>query len=401
MMKLLLCVLICLMSGCQTKPDIRPQESVTVVSETTPGEAYAWLNQYLDAFLPEGYKLPVQLKDGTAVSWSVASGHGEVRDGQLFKTDGALEYEPIVLEATVGEQICTFDKLLLLDQYMGYLMTYFSGDGDTKETVKYAFTYNGNLWYVLNDQQPVLTASKGTKRIRDPYIMRKKDGSFCLMATQGYDNPSIYLFDTDDLVNFENERLMQINEHEDGTVGKQAWAPEGFYDRTRDQYFIYWSSPEDGGMFCNYSDDMNTVGYPEKLLDTGFPVIDGTIVKTGYDYAIILKDERQPMEQYSQLFLGYSDTDYRHFDQFDMNYITGHQSEGPFTLKRDYDYILFYDDYTRSQFQAISYYDLRKPEEFEDIKMSDLIFPMENVKHASVIPITYKEWKRVTDVYGE
>lgn len=406
MKKILIILIISMLVGCSTiknDPDVVPGDLQvdTVISEKNDDDAY--LNQYLDSFINDGYVLPEITFVGNDISWEITKGNAYIENNVVHKKDNAAEYEDIELTAHVGSDSYVYGNLTLLDPFIGYLMAYFTGEGDTKETLKYAFTYNGDLWYVFNKEQPVLKATIGTRRIRDPYIVRMKDGGFTLIATEGYDNPNIYAFDTEDLVHFENERLIQVNysTEELEMSEKQAWAPEGFYDRIIDKYVIYWSSPKDGGMYYNYSSDFNDISCPNKLLDTGFVVIDGTIVKEGYDYTIILKDEREPMEVYSQLFLGYSNTDYLGFDQFDMNYITGHQSEGPFVIKRDYDKVIFYDDYTRSQFQGISYYDLHDTSSFDDINMLDIIFPMETVKHASVLPITYNEWLKVASEYSE
>ena len=403
---LTLLVSMLLLTGCSTidnTPDVVPSELNVETNVNAKEDDEAYLNQYLDSFINDGYVLPSKTYKEKDISWEIIEGEAIIEEFVVHKTDKADEYEKIKLMAHVEDESYSYENIMLLDPYVGYLMAYFTGEGDTKETLKYAFTYNGDLWYVFNDEQPVLKATLGTKRIRDPYIMRKKDGSFTFLATEGYDNPNIYAFDTNDLVHFENERMIQVNYSTESNPmsEKQAWAPEGFYDRIIDKYVIYWSSPEDGTMYYNYSSDLNDISSPKKLLDTGFTVIDGTIVKEGYDYTIILKDERQPMEVYSQLFLGYSDTDYLGFDDFDMNFITGHQSEGPFVIKRDYDKVIFYDDYTRAQFQGISYYDLHDTSTFDDINMLDIIFPMEEVKHARVIPITYNEWLKVANEYSE
>ena len=106
-------------------------------------------------------------------------------------------------------------------------------------------------------------------------------------------------------------------------------------------------------MYYNTSSNLTAFSTPQKLLDAGFDVIDGTIVKEGYHYSIILKDERQPMEEYSQLFLGTSETDYLHFDHFSSPITTRHQCEGPFVIQRQEDTLVYYDDYTRHQFLAL------------------------------------------------
>ncbi|MEG0077830.1 MAG: hypothetical protein RR700_08315 [Anaerorhabdus sp.] len=394
MKKIAILLLSLMITGCTAK-SIQPSFDHDV-KQTSSSEVYDYLNQSLDSFIFSKSDLPTY--KGETVEWGVVSGEGEIIENKLVKKSTAKEYEPIVLEGTVQGETYTFENIMLLDEQTGYLMTYFGGDDKNYENPKLAYTFDGMLWYLINDDKPIFKATTGSKKVRDPSMVRKKDGTFALIATQGWDNPSIYVWDTVDGVTYENERLLQVNKSNDDLKmsEKQAWAPEAFYDRRIDQYIVTWSSPKDGGMFYNYTNDFNDISYPKQLLDTGFTVIDGTIIKEGYNYTIILKDEREPMEEYSQLFLGTSETDYLGFDTFSSKRITGHQSEGPFYLKRDYDYILYYDDYTRKQFQAMTTYDLRS-EEFEDVEMiKEVIAPMTSPRHASVIPITWKEWERLT-----
>ena len=79
--------------------------------------------------------------------------------------------------------------------------------------------------------------------------------------------------------------------------------------------------------------------------------------------------------------------------------ITGHQSEGPFFIESDYYTLLYYDDYTRFQFQAKKTYDVFY-DEYEDFSVEkETIMPMEKPRHASVIPITWKELERIKAGY--
>lgn len=394
MIKKVLIVLLFLLCGCSSNV-IHPT-SMTISNKEESDEAYAYLNQYLDSFMHDQDTL-LGTYEGNDIVWSIAKGNAKVVDNQLIKGEDADEYEKISLKAQIADKEYIFDNICLLDVIHGYLISYFSDD---EECLKLAYTYDGLLWYEANDQKCVLKPSTGTKRLRDPSIMRNKDGGFYLLATQGYDNPEIYVWDSADLVNFENERLLQVNASSSAKQmsEKQAWAPEGFYDRIIDKYFLYWSSPEDGGMYYNYSNDLNDISYPSQLLDVGFPVIDGTIFKDGYDYNIVLKDEREPMEEYSQLFVGYSDSDYLGFDEFNMDYITGHQSEGPFIIYRGYNYILYYDDYTRFKFKALFFENFRE-HDFEEVADTDIITSVENVKHGSAIALTYPEFLRINEAY--
>lgn len=394
MIKKLIIILLFLISGC-SDTSIKP-ENMEVVKDSQD-ETYNYLNQWLDSFMHDQDEL-LNEYNGKTITWSIDSGDASIEDNKLIKSEKADEYEKISLKAIVDDKAYVFDNICLLDIIHGYLISYFSND---EECLKLAYTYDGLLWYEANDQKCVVSASSGTKRLRDPYIMRNKDGGFYLLGTQGYDNPEVYVWDSSDLVTFNNERLLKVNEatNDNKMSEKQAWAPEGFYDRIIDKYVIYWSSPEDGCMYYNYSNDLNDISYPSKLLDPGFVVIDGTIFKDGYDYNIVLKDEREPMEEYSQLFVGYSDSDYLGFNEFNMNYITGHQSEGPFIIYRGYNYILYYDDYTRFKFKAL-YFENFREHDFEEVLDSEIISSVGNVKHGSAIALTYPEFLRINEVYN-
>lgn len=396
---LILLLTLLIISGCDAKKAIQPSFD-NVTDSSSQSQVYDYLNQSLDSFIFSNTELPKF--NNQVIDWNVVSGDAIIENNIISKTNNADEYEMIVLEATVNDESYLFDNLELMDSRAAYVMSYFGGDDeDNYQNAKLAYTYNGLLWYLVNNDEPIVRAELGSKQIRDPYIVRKKNGTFSMIATQGWNNSSIYVWDSDDLCTYNNERLLQVNKSssDQKMSEKQAWAPEAFYDRIIDKYVIYWSSPEDGGMYYNLTSDFNDISYPKQLLDTGFTVIDGTIVKIGYDYTIILKDEREPMEEYSSLFVGTSSTNYLGFDTFSENRITGHQSEGPFVMKGDVDYIVFYDDYTRKQFQAMTTKDIRS-EEFEELNMlTDVVAPMISPRHASVIPVTWNELVKIIKEY--
>ncbi|MBR2991412.1 MAG: glycoside hydrolase family 43 protein [Solobacterium sp.] len=351
----------------------------------------------LDPFLNDGQTLPSELEDGIPVTWSVAEGHAYIEDGVIHKSEDAAEYEPIVLISTVDDVKEKHDDLVLLDPYVAYVITYFGSD---EETMRMMYTYDGQYWFKFNNDETIVRATIGTKRLRDPSLIRKTDGTFWLVATQGYDTDSVYVFDTPDLVTYTNEHLLKVNRsgYKTEMSGLQAWAPEGFYDRIQNKYILTFSSVADHGMYYVTTLDMNTCSYPKRLLDTGFDVIDGTIVKTGLDYTIYLKDERQPMEEYSRLFRGHGDN-WDHFTEFEEHF-GNYQSEGPSVMKKlDGDgWYLIYDDYTRKQMQIL-YTDDIQHGEFRLIPFWDSMIPAVEPAHGSAMAVTWKELERLMNAY--
>ena len=374
-----------------------------IQEKTYQSEDEKYLDHYLDAFLPNGYTLPNQTPSGASLSWKVMQGEASIDSYVLHKKETAQEYEPIVLTASTSNgETYTFDHLLLLDEYVGYLISYFSKKGEEKETLKLAYTYNGYYWFNINDGKMLLRPSIGTGSLRDPSVVRKKDGSFTHIATQGFDTNAIYAYDTKDFITFEKERLLQVNKNSSTLPMSetQAWAPEGFYDRTLDQYVLYWSSVNDLGMFYNYSSDLNTFSYPKRLFDVGYEVIDGTIVKEGATYYIVAKDEREPYQEHSQLFFSKPSDDYRSFHEFEVPF-TDHENEGPMVFKdlEGDGYYVFYDNYTKVWFRAVYMKDLAK-QEFTPLAKNDLMIPLVEPGHSSAIPVTWKELERLFAVYS-
>lgn len=401
--RILICSLICMfLVGCvnPNKP-IAPKQ-IHLSEKTYQDDTEAWLDQALDAFLPSGYLLPAKTDTGETVTWKVVEGNAIITNNHIEKTEAAQEYEPIVLAATTSSSTSeyTFDHLLLLDPYVGYIISYFTKKGDDKETLKLAYTYNGYYWFNLDNANTFVRPTIGTGSLRDPSVVRRKDGTFTVIATQGFDTDSIYAYDTTDFLTYENERLLNVNKSSSSQPMSetQAWAPEGFYDRRFDQYILYWSSVNDKSMFYNISPDLKTISYPQKLLDVGYEVIDGTIFKNGANYYIIVKDEREPYEEHSQLSFGLSSGDWRHFDTF-LEPFSDHECEGPMVLKdlEGDGYYIFYDYYTMVQFKALYMKDLAK-QSFKPIAKEDMMIPLTEPGHSSAIPVTWKELERLFNV---
>lgn len=134
-----------------------------------------------------------------------------------------------------------------------YMFAYFTGDNVEGEKIRFA-TSDGNdslRWKTLNDAQPILTSTKGTKGLRDPFILRSKEGDrFFLLATDlsvgtsgwgGATNRGSHhleIWESTDLVNWGEQRHIEVNLPNAG----MTWAPEAIYDETIEAYTVYWTS---------------------------------------------------------------------------------------------------------------------------------------------------------------
>ncbi|SMQ71242.1 Glycosyl hydrolases family 43 [Plantibacter sp. VKM Ac-1784] len=145
-----------------------------------------------------------------------------------------------------------------------YMFVYFTGDSVDGEKLRFAVSEGNNAldWDELNDAQPVLESTLGTKGLRDPFIMRSPEGDrFFLLATDlsvgrsgwggAVGNGSHYLeiWESTDLVNWGEQRHVEVNLPNAG----MTWAPEATYDATIDAYVVYWTS-------SLYTDETRVVG---------------------------------------------------------------------------------------------------------------------------------------------
>ncbi|MGI5158841.1 LamG-like jellyroll fold domain-containing protein [Microbispora sp. CA-102843] len=137
--------------------------------------------------------------------------------------------------------------------YEAYVFAYFTGDNIDGEKIRLATSDGNNAlkWQNLNNAQPILESTKGDMGLRDPFIMRSKEGDrFFLIATdlsvgrEGWGdqtvNGSRYLeiWESTDLVHWGEQRHVLVSPE---TAG-MTWAPEAYYDDTIDAYVVYWTS---------------------------------------------------------------------------------------------------------------------------------------------------------------
>jgi hypothetical protein len=175
--------------------------------------------------------------------------------------------------------------------YSGYVMGYFT-ESPSRLADDYglhlAVSTDGLHWTPLNQNNPVVTPAEGTGGLRDPFIMRKQDGTFAVLATDllGTDftrpNQYIHAWDSAGLCDFTGYRRLKMHD-----MDTHTWAPEAFWDAAREQYGIIYSANDGGSdvLYVSYTTDFVTVSEPQLFFDPGFDVLDGTVhVGEGVNY---------------------------------------------------------------------------------------------------------------------
>ncbi|KAF4461614.1 glycoside hydrolase family 43 [Fusarium albosuccineum] len=193
----------------------------------------------------------------------------------------------------------------------GYVFVYFTGNGQGQENIFLAASEGNDAltWTELNGGEPVLTSSKGTKGVRDPFLLRSHEGDkFYLIATDlkvadsGWTNAtrhgSLYLeiWETTDLIEWSEQRHIQVSP---ATVGN-TWAPEAYYDDELEKYVVYWASAlyakddtsheEDSYQRIMYATTSDFITFSEPVVWQDKDRIDTTLIKEGDVYYRFTKD---------------------------------------------------------------------------------------------------------------
>ena len=311
---------------------------------------------------------------------------------------------------------------------VGWVLSYFGPEQSVAaDSLHLAYSTDGLHWTRLGSGGPAYELTgMGTNHIRDPFILRKHDGSFVYLATDWtlsendsnyWHNPSsrIVLADSRDLISFTNPRLLTLTALR-GPGGKpmHAWAPEAYYDPAAERYAIVWSgndSADRNRLYVSYTKDFATVLNPEPqvLFDPGYSVIDGTITSWNGSSYLFFKDETdndggaatgsgkdiQVARAASEsLILG-------GFVRIDPGYIsraadqsTRQATEGPFVIKDPNQelWYLYADFFTQGgKFGCWSTRDLNAmPSAWTRLAPEDYSFPP-GVRHANAVRVSQAE----------
>ncbi|MEW2051491.1 glycoside hydrolase family 43 protein [Streptomyces sp. NPDC005476] len=181
-----------------------------------------------------------------------------------------------------------------------YAMCYFTESTSLGEGTDYglhlAVSTDGLEWTPLNQNNPVVTPTEGALGLRDPFILRKQDGTFVVLATDlkgtdwTYNSQYIHVWNSTDLRTFTGYHRLKLHD-----MVTHSWAPEAFWDAGRGQYAIIYSSVNSSRhnvIMVNYTTDFVTVSAPQVFFDPGYAAIDGdmTVGVNGVNYLYYKRD---------------------------------------------------------------------------------------------------------------
>lgn len=293
------------------------------------------------------------------------------------------------------------------ENFSAYVMGYFTESPDKngdQHSLHLAYSFDARNWIPFNQNQPVLEAEIGEKGMRDPFIFRKEDGSFVVLATNMWNSEYILCYDSEDLIHFTDGRLLQLNDN-----GMHAWAPEVIYDPDRKQYAIFWSGNTDRNrIYVNYTEDFQEVSEPEVLFDPGYNVIDASIIRHDAAYYMYFKDERDPDEPpFEGKRMKVAKSTSLQPGSFDDNVygepVGDPMIEGSMIIKdkQEEKWYLYGDNYypVNGKFYAWETTDLKKAD-WKPLDRRDYDQPL-NAKHASALKVTEEEIEQLIEHWGD
>lgn len=295
--------------------------------------------------------------------------------------------------------------------YVGYLFAYFKGNDVKDEAVCYAISLDGYSYLALNNNNPVLDSKQisSTGGVRDPHILRgENDNNFYMVLTdmtssKGWDsNRAMVLLKSNDLVTWTSSIINIQQKYQNQENLKRVWAPQTIYDASVGKYMVYWSMLHGDGEDIIYyayanSDFTDLEGEPKQLFfpKNGKSCIDGDIVYKNGLYYLFYKTEGHGNG--IRLAITDSLTSGIWIEQPDYKQQTKDAVEGScvFKLNNEDKYILMYDVYGRGKYQFCESYDLDKFSVI-DHEVTMNFHP----RHGTVIPVTQRELKALTDKWG-
>ncbi|WP_158855827.1 glycoside hydrolase family 43 protein [Lunatibacter salilacus] len=278
-----------------------------------------------------------------------------------------------------------------------FMFSYFIGNGE--DGLHLAYSIDGYTWEALADGKSFLMPTAGDdKLMRDPCIIRGKDGKFHMVWTVSWNEKGLGYASSEDLVNWSSQQFIPVMEHEENA--RNTWAPEVFYDETEDLYMIYWAttisglypgtqSEEESGynhrQYYVTTKDFKTYSETKLLYEPGFNVIDGTLVKEDGTYVLFVKDEtREPAQK--NIRIARSNRVTGPYGPAGPPITGDYWAEGPTVAKVGNRWIVYFDKYINHEMGAVASEDL---ENWEDIS-DEISFP-EGTRHGTAFKIKKSE----------
>lgn len=305
-----------------------------------------------------------------------------------------------------------------------YLFCYFVGNEVNEQTIHLAVSTDGYNFEALNNNEAVITQTKGTGCVRDPFILKGPDenGKECyfivatdMNALDGWtSNHAIITWRSYDLVNWIDETVIDMRNFEGFETTTRAWAPQAIWDEEKGMYMVYWANStlenDTAGHYYAYTKDFKTFETEPQVLfgrwnevdeETGevrnVQCIDGDIIyneKDGYYYLYFKEDLTQKIAYVkSKNLTGPYNQDYTICS---LNW-WGVEGSTMYRINGTNAWMMIMDEYSEGTFFGQMTRDFNK---FKRVQRSRYGLDHLRPRHGSVVSITEDEYFRMVDHYG-
>lgn len=293
------------------------------------------------------------------------------------KSPGKLTSDP----STTGEQ-------------HNYLFSYFINNGE--DGFHLAYSHDGYKWTALKNNKSFLNPEAGTDRLmRDPCIVPCPDGLFRMVWTTSWKEKGIGYAYSKDLINWSEQKYIHVMGHESKT--KNTWAPEIFYDETKDEYLIFWSSMikgkyidpnrrEENRVYYTTTKDFETFSETKMFFNPGFNVIDSVIMKDEEKnrYVMFVKDETNDSLVYSKtIFLAYAKKPEGPYKKISQPITGKYAAEGPTVARINGKWFVYFDKFQLGRMGLVISDDLKNWKDVSD----EVSFP-EGTRHGTIFEVS-------------
>lgn len=294
------------------------------------------------------------------------------------------------------------------------------------EQIYFSVSKDGYKWEAVNDGKPVITCDKGEMGCRDIEPVRLKDGSFVIIATDlcivrhmdenhnvnwkyinSHGSQHLSLWRSDDLISFSKQELIDFSGNDFGCL----WAPEVFYDESRDEYLVHWGSTTGSdnythmSIYCSATKDFISFSKPKLFFSKDNEILDSHIVKIDNKYHLFYKNSEHPacnMHAVSDSLYG----EYKNDDAFEEYMLSLEKPgsyEAPTTLRLADGKWCFMADFFGCEKDKMGYVPFLS-DSFGNAEFIRCIekfsFPY-GFKHGGIIEITDEEYNRIIKHYNK
>lgn len=242
------------------------------------------------SYVTENITLPLSTSEGYTVSWtssnnSLIDGTGKVSRPAIGSGD-----QEAILTATIsngGLTVTKKFKVTVAEDSYGYLMSYIlPGGTERTNSLFIANSPDGQTYTALNNSKAIVYPLKGTKKFRFPWLFRKPDGTFGLIASDN-NLKGIIVYNSSDLVNYTDETYLALNSE---GINIQTFMCK--YDNSKQAYSIKWQG-SNNKYYETITKDFKTIESTVESAAFSRPTVTSTTPTVAADKSVIALTKKE------------------------------------------------------------------------------------------------------------